>query len=216
MKREGDGGQPPSFCHTHHFIVFGPAVVPSQDPSNEEELQKQTLDLLVNFAYRLQMDGLTCQNSHQVSPVVDLVFCEKWKVPKPNTQVHHYLKLLWQWHLAQVQVSARLHQPVQLRFCQFNLMLVCWHLPLLKYPSEASAAWHASPKNYLVQFQKQWGRLTCTPDQVKKLLYCTKQKGSQASTGSSSTQDVSDRKVIHFLKHHMFLWFCFLCGIQVS
>ena len=58
MKREGDGGQPPSFCHTHHFIVFGPAVVPSQDPSNEEELQKQTLDLLVNFAYRLQMDGL--------------------------------------------------------------------------------------------------------------------------------------------------------------
>ena len=148
--------------------------------------------------------------------VVDLVFCEKWKVPKPNTQVHHYLKLLWQWHLAQVQVSARLHQPVQLRFCQFNLMLVCWHLPLLKYPSEASAAWHASPKNYLVQFQKQWGRLTCTPDQVKKLLYCTKQKGSQASTGSSSTQDVSDRKFIHFLKHHMFLWFCFLCGIQVS
>ena len=121
-----------------------------------------------------------------------------------------------QWHLAQVQVSARLHQPVQLWFCQFNLMLVCWHLPLLKYPSEASAAWHASPKNYLVQFQKQWGRLTCTPDQVKKLLYCTKQKGSQASTGSSSTQDVSDRKFIHFLKHHMFLWFCFLCGIQVS
>ena len=58
MKREGDGGQPPSFCHTHHFIVFGPAVVPSQDPLNEEELQKQTLDLLVNFAYRLQMDGL--------------------------------------------------------------------------------------------------------------------------------------------------------------
>ena len=58
MKKEGDGGQPPSFCHTHHFIVFGPAVVPSQDPSNEEELQKQTLDLLVNFAYRLQMDGL--------------------------------------------------------------------------------------------------------------------------------------------------------------
>ena len=58
MKREGDGDQPPSFCHTHHFIVFGPAVVPSQDPSNEEELQKQTLDLLVNFAYRLQMDGL--------------------------------------------------------------------------------------------------------------------------------------------------------------
>ena len=58
MKREGDGGQPPSFCHTHHFIVFGLAVVPSQDPLNEEELRKQALDLLVNFAYRLQMDGL--------------------------------------------------------------------------------------------------------------------------------------------------------------
>ena len=38
---------------------------------------------------------------------------------------------------------------------------------------------------------------------MKKLLYCTKQKGSQASTGSSSTQDVFDRKVIHFLKHHV-------------
>ena len=85
---------------------------------------------------------LTCQNSHQVSPVVDLVFCEKWKVLKPNTQVHHYLKLLWQWHLAQVQVSARLHQPVQLRFCQFNLMLVCWHLPLLKYPLWGFSSMH--------------------------------------------------------------------------
>ena len=218
MKREGDGGQPLHFVILITSLFLAPLSSPLRILRMKKSCKSRpwTSWWTLHTGCRWMAWCLTCHNSHQVSPVVDLVFCEKWKVPKPNTQVHHYLKLLWQWHLAQVQVSARLHQPVQLRFCQFNLTLVCWHLPLLKYPSEASAAWHASPKNYLVQFQKQWGMLTCTPDQVKKLLYCTKQKGSQASTGSSSTQDVSDRKVIHFLKHHMFLWFCFLCGIQVS
>ena len=85
---------------------------------------------------------LTCQNSHQVSPVVDLVFCEKWKVPKPNTQVHHHLKLLWQWHLAQVQVSVRLHQPVQPRHHWMNLEVAdarwsYWHCLYLNWEYHA-------------------------------------------------------------------------------
>lgn len=217
MKREGDGGQPPSFCHTHHFIVFGPAVVPSQDPLNEEELQKQTLDLLVNFAYRLQMDGLMpdlpeqppgepssgsgflreVEGSKAKHPGAPLLEASMAMAPGPSPGI-----------CASSPASATTVLPVQ---PDVGLLAPATpEVPPLRLQQ------HASPKNYLVQFQKQWGRLTCTPDQVKKLLYCTKQKGSQASTGSSSTQDVSDRKVIHFLKHHMFLWFCFLCGIQVS
>ena len=217
MKREGDGGQPPSFCHTHHFIVFGPAVVPSQDPLNEEELQKQTLDLLVNFAYRLQMDGLMpdlpeqppgepssgsgflreVEGSKAKHPGAPLLEASMAMAPGPSPGI-----------CASSPASATTVLPVQ---PDVGLLAPATpEVPPLRLQQ------HASPKNYLVQFQKQWGRLTCTPDQVKKLLYCTKQKGSQASTGPSSTQDVSDRKFMHFLKHHMFLWFCFLCGIQVS
>ena len=115
--------------------------------------------------------------------VVDLVFCEKWKVPKPNTQVHHYLKLLWQWHLAQVQVSARLHQPVQLRFCQFNLMLVCWHLPLLKYPLWGFSSMACIPKELPGPVPEGMGEVDLSPDRWRSFFIAPNKKALKLRLG---------------------------------
>lgn len=166
----------------YHFQVV--AIVSFQGAAAQNELETQALELLVNFAHKMEQEGLMPNLSEEVSgvqsngsgaqPTVEGSKAKQAGAPPLQASMLSSPSTGSSCSLAQSGTPVMAPPPSQ----------------SLPRSLQQGSLRHELPGPVPECLQSTKGRLVCTPEQMKKFLYGTQQKLSSTSSGSTSVQDV--------------------------